>query len=457
MESHSRTPSILNTAAVALFAVLLIAAITFSGVSDVALTRIFLILAFGVGSVIVLVEIVPNKSRKRKALLIGLLGLILLGFDRLLIAAHSETATSLVLYLTALRELHWRPLLVGIITGTLVSSASALAIIRRRRLVENAKSEVKILTPLNDRNVGWRETVCGSVSLPEGDVQVLVEFPDGWWHLQSPVEVRGYSWSCRCEFGETGKYGHAYDVIALLGTSLKAEQYEHLPENVVRSNVVTVKRNSNEDFIDCPDVQLHQTRINDKNMITDLVKVCLVRCNPHITATEGDDRQYVDFDFWFLNLCLFPVSIESVLGSITFRKETSAEAILLAWNPILESKVAALNRPFRSDGRFNIRHFLAPHDVTTVASGSDKSEFKFHDLNIMITGGGVAGVRLAIPDFVFKGKPWIANAECDFIFASIAEAEAKIRELETANESLKSELNRLNRGASDHTERPETE
>src|SRR5260370_8804087 len=110
MESHSRTPSILNTAAVALFAVLLIAAITFSGVSDVALTRIFLILAFGVGSVIVLVEIVPNKSRKRKALLIGLLGLILLGFDRLLIylkaanqgAAHSQTPTSLLLYLTPL-------------------------------------------------------------------------------------------------------------------------------------------------------------------------------------------------------------------------------------------------------------------------------------------------------------------------------------------------------------------
>jgi len=204
--------------------------------------------------------------------------------------------------------------------------------------------------------------------------------------------------------------------------------------------VITVKRNSNEEFIDCPDVQLHQTRINDKNMITDLVKVCRIGCNLHVDPTEGDDRQYVDFDFWFLNLSLVPVSIESINGAITFMKETSSDAIPLDWELKLENNSGALNRPFRADGRFRLRQFLAPYDVTTVASGSDQSRFYFHNLNIMITGDGVAGVRLAIPDFVWKGKPWIANAECDFVFSSIAEAEAKIRDLETVNESLMSEL-----------------
>lgn len=351
------------------------------------------------------------------------------------------------------RALPWLWILGGLATGVVVTVFVCSAIRKRRRLIEDAKPKVKILTPINDRNVGWRQTVRGSVSPPDSKVQVLVQYPDGWWHLPSPVDVRGHSWGCRSEFGEIGKNGHAYDVIALLDTSLKAEKYEHLPENekVARSNVVTVKRNSNEDFIDCPDQPLHQTRIDDKSAIREMVKVCMINCEFHIDA-KGAEQKYIDFRFWFLNLSLLPVSIESMKGKITFRHETSADVISLDEAYKLDNE-AAIRRQFRSDGCFVVRQFLASHELEPIRSGSAKSVFYLKALHIFITGDGFDPVSLAIPDFIYKGERWKGDGDCDFLFANMAQAEAKIRELKTANESLTSELDRFSHEASNRTEK----
>jgi hypothetical protein len=450
MES-SRTHSILNTAAAALFAVLLIAAITFSGVSDVALTHIFLVFAFGVGSVIVLVEIVPNKSRKQKAFLIGLLGIALFGFDRLLIylkaanqgAAHSETTISIVPYLAALRGLHWQPLLVGIIIGSLVTAASLRVIVRRQRLTESRRlavekeaPKVEILSALDLWTVGWRQTVRGKVYPTEGGVQVLVRHPDGAWRVQA-TEVTGGLWTARCQFGDKDKPGMSYKIVAVDGDSLKQETYDDLPLNLIRSEIITVNRNSNEEVIDCPDKQLHQTKIDDKSAIKDLVMVCSIE--PGKVTDKG--AVHLEFRWVILNMSLYGVSVPSIAGFIAFHKNGVLKGYRFRIPPSLEDKDAAVDRAYRKEGCFIIRQdFQSSLEADDVLDSSPDSYYDFSNLVVALTGDGFE-THLNTNYHVKKNEQWLPRGDCDFIYACLAERDAKIAKLEAALNSAREPKN----------------
>jgi hypothetical protein len=308
---------------------------------------------------------------------------------------------------------------------------------------QNTEQTVEILTPLDLRNVGWRQIVHGSVFPPDSDVQVLVYSPDELWYMQGPVDVKGCSWSCRCQFGDKGKPGRSYDIVAAFGKSLKLEKYEHLPEGLIKSKAITVNRNSDEDIIDCPDKQLHQTKIDDKSAIKDLVKVCVVKCETNII--KGGPPPYVDFGFWILSLSLHPVSVKSVNGYITFQKDATGDSIELEGVPKISPESRATNLAFRTDGWFRIRQPLDKNQVDWVESGSDQSLFYFHNLNIMVEGNGFEPVRLDV-EKVQKRIPYWAQDACKFVYATVAEATAKIRELEGEKLSLKSQRQRLING-----------
>ena len=106
---------------------------------------------------------------------------------------------------------------------------------------------VEILSPLDGSDLG-RQTVRGSVFPPDSTVQALVLAPNGLWYLQGPVEVKGRAWSCKCQFGVEGKPGNSYDVVAVHGKALRLPKYEreHLPNGIIKSNVIRVHRRSNE-------------------------------------------------------------------------------------------------------------------------------------------------------------------------------------------------------------------
>jgi energy-coupling factor transporter transmembrane protein EcfT len=340
----------------------------------------------------------------------------------------------------------WLWILAGFAIGVIAMALVCSAIRKRRRVIESTKPSVTILTPLDTWRVGSRTTIRGSIYPPEsGKVQVLVHPVNDGWYLQPDALVRGGSWALNYHFG---KRGFSYEIVAVYGGSLRIAKYGELDPSWIKSEIIKVHRDRDDDDIDCHDKRLHQTKIDDRSAIKELVKVCFVRCEPHINVKD-EEQQYVDFRFCILNLSLFPVSVESISGGITFLKENSSDAMSLDWELKLLDKVLAL--PFRADRCFMLRQFLAPQDVAPVDSGSDRSTFYLYNLNIMITGEGFESVRLDVPAQVQKGKPWIASGECEFVFASIAEAEAKIRDLEAPNES---ELDRLSHEAVDPTEKP---
>jgi len=354
--------------------------------------------------------------------------------------------------LIGIANMPWRTIVPSLAIGALITGASVLVILRRdrwmqqrrllaERLAESLAPKVEILSPLSKWRVGWRRTVRGSVFPPDSVVQILIQFPDDWWYVQGPVDVNGCAWSCQCEFGVTGGSGQIYDVVAMHGTSLKAEKYEHLPENLVRSSVVRVHRDSNEDYIDCPDKRLHQTKIDDKRAIKDMVKVYGINCEVHL---EGDEP-HVSFVVCFVNLCLFPISVESVTGFMTYQKDGCDETVGFEYPPKLMDNDHARGRGFRDAGGWlRIRQNLAPWEIARTKNGSKESVFYFHKLDIWITGEGFDPVRLDA-DRVQKGISWVArnmSNECDYVYASIEENKAKIVKLEAERDALQSQLDK---------------
>jgi hypothetical protein len=342
-------------------------------------------------------------------------------------------------------------LVLGIAIGALALIGIGIPNLRRRRRKEAVKPRVKILRPLDLGSVGWHRIVSGSVFPPDSGVQALVQFPNDGWYPQ-PTEVKGGLWTSNCRFGPREKAGGSYKIVAVHGATFK-DKKDELDEGWIKSEIVTVNRKSDEDIIDCSAKDLHQTKIDDKSAIKELVKVCMVKCDTSII--ENGPPPYVDFDFWILSLSLHRVSIKSISGYITFQKDATGDSIKLIGTPELREESHAENIAFRStDGWVRIRQPLDLNQAPWVKSGLDHSVFYFHHLNIMVEGDGFEPVRLDV-DKVQKRIPYWPQDECKFLYATVAESETKVRELETANKALKTELDHLNREASDPTEKLE--
>jgi hypothetical protein len=354
-------------------------------------------------------------------------------------------------HVLVLSSMPWLWILGGLASGVIVTAVVCAAIRKRRRLIEDAKPRVMILTPLNTWIVGSRTTIRGSISPSEnGRVQVLVRPVNDGWYLQPDALVRGSAWALNYRFE---RRGFSYEIVAVRGASLSQSKYDELDPSWVKSEIIKVHRERDDDDIDCQDKHLHQTKIDDKSAIKELVKVCMVKCDTSIV--ENGPPPYVDFDFWILSLSLHRVSIKSVNGYITFQKDGTGNSIELMGTPKLREESHAENLAFRTtDGWVRIRQPLDLNQAPWVKSGSDQSVFYFHHLNIMVEGDGFEPVRLDV-DKVQKRIPYWPQDECKFLYATVAESETKVRELETANKALKTELDHLNREASDPTEKLE--
>ena len=126
------------------------------------------------------------------------------------------------------------------------------------------------------------------------------------------MQVYGPTWVRNHRFGDASYY----KILAIYGDSLKQQFYDEPPANIIKSEEVAVwRRRGEEDFVDCPDKLLHQTKIEDKNRLDDLVTLCLVR---YQKIQEGHAPAHIEFVFQILNMSLLPVSVESLDGHVTY-------------------------------------------------------------------------------------------------------------------------------------------
>jgi hypothetical protein len=106
-----------------------------------------------------------------------------------------------------------------------------------------AGTRIAITSPPDGATVLLRAPVSGTVSPPEIPVQVLVHSGDYRWHPQRPAVTDGGSWTVDCQFGTQWRgAGETYKVVAIDGAHSVNNPVRSLPDEAIRSRIISVKR-----------------------------------------------------------------------------------------------------------------------------------------------------------------------------------------------------------------------
>jgi hypothetical protein len=341
-------------------------------------------------------------------------------------------------------QLPWRSMLLGLSIGVAATTILIWWFLKHRRAAENEKPRVQILTPLDTWHVGPRLTIRGSVFPSEiSKVQLLVRPWNEAWYLHNEIQVNGSAWACNYRLE---KPGISYEIVAVYGNSLKNPQYDELPPRVVKSNVVKIHQRPNvEELIDCPDQQLHQTKIADKDQIGHLVIVCAVR---YQKVQEGHAPAHIEFVFCILNMSLYPMSVESIDGHITYFIDGEFYPAKLL--PTLELKEKASNLGFRQPGWFKVQQDFKTEGEADLMLNAlpDTTLFQFNSLNVKVSGGGSSMfLNTSNVSFRKRDNQWNQSDEMDFIFASMGDQKTTIETIKSAHstelQKLQFELDNL--------------
>ena len=133
------------------------------------------------------------------------------------------------------------PALIAVI---LLASSVLQFVLWRRRQARHNKPTLEILSPFDNEEVGLYEIVRGRVFPPNTNLQVLVFAGDKKWYPQPHVDVKGSTWSVKCQFGSLDSPSSgAYKIVAVLGNELSEGMwYRDLPSGSIRSNTIQVNR-----------------------------------------------------------------------------------------------------------------------------------------------------------------------------------------------------------------------
>jgi hypothetical protein len=274
-------------------------------------------------------------------------------------------------------------------------------------------------------------------------VQLLVRPWNEAWYLHNEIQVNGSAWAYNYRLE---KPGISYEIVAVCGNSLKNPQYDELPPRVVKSNVVKIHQRPNvEELIDCPDQQLHQTKIADKDQIGHLVIVCAVR---YQKVQEGHAPAHIEFVFCILNMSLYPMSVESIDGHITYFIDGEFYPAKLL--PTLELKEKASNLGFRQPGWFKVQQDFKTEGEADLMLNAlpDTTLFQFNSLNVKVSGGGSSMfLNTSNVSFRKRDNQWNQSDEMDFIFASMGDQKTTIEAIKSAHstelQKLQFELDNL--------------
>lgn len=91
-------------------------------------------------------------------------------------------------------------------------------------------------------NVEFKHMISGVVEPACSPVQVYILANDNKWYLQKPVEAEGKHFTCDCSFGFENSFDHEFNAVALITADRPASPVDSLPEDVVKSKPIRVKR-----------------------------------------------------------------------------------------------------------------------------------------------------------------------------------------------------------------------
>jgi hypothetical protein len=303
---------------------------------------------------------------------------------------------------------------LGLASSPKKSPATPLAVEEMNPLPHDPKlvASVRILSPCDKWRVGSRITIRGAVFPQGSSVQLLIQPWNDAWYLHSGVQVRGSAWSYSYHLKEQKRY----EIVAIHGNSLKSPQYDEIPPNVVKSEVVVIVQDPNQsDLIDCFDKVLHQTKIEDKNQIGDLVVVCGVR---YQKVQEGQAPAHIEFVIRILNMSLIPVSVESIDGQITYFIDGEFYSAKLP--PTLELKENASNLGFRQPGWFKVQQdFKTEGEANHLLNAPpDSTLFQLNSLKIQVSGEDCSMIlNTSNVSFKKEDRQWNQANEMDFVSA----------------------------------------
>lgn len=110
----------------------------------------------------------------------------------------------------------------------------------------HTKPKIVIASPVDGESVGLFASVRGFASIENpAALELLVQSQvDNLWYLQRKAEVRvdGEVWSAYCQFGDLGRPGNEYRIVAVYGSPLELQTYSDIPDGLIQSNIVTVRR-----------------------------------------------------------------------------------------------------------------------------------------------------------------------------------------------------------------------
>jgi hypothetical protein len=112
--------------------------------------------------------------------------------------------------------------------------------------LEMYKRECQILWPSDGAEVGYKNTVSGTVGPPNAKVQLWV-YAGGQWHNNGFAAVSGYKWKKECCFGNRDTpLDVTYSVIAVANGTIQGDkQSAILSSSGTCSDKITVRRTSN--------------------------------------------------------------------------------------------------------------------------------------------------------------------------------------------------------------------
>jgi len=114
------------------------------------------------------------------------------------------------------------------------------------RALEMYKRECQILWPSDGAEVGYKNTVSGTVGPPNAKVQLWV-YAGGQWHNNGFATVNGSKWKKECCFGNPDTpLGGPYPVVAVANGTIQGDKQSTILSNSgTCSDKITVRRTSN--------------------------------------------------------------------------------------------------------------------------------------------------------------------------------------------------------------------
>jgi hypothetical protein len=112
-------------------------------------------------------------------------------------------------------------------------------------LIWMRRGKIEIVSVRHLDVVAFQQTISGVMTNPTLQVELRV-FAGNVWHKQGKVDIVGRNWRGKCQFGNdpTKPIGQRFNLVAIAPKTALADKMPTLPQDAVKSEIITVIRSS---------------------------------------------------------------------------------------------------------------------------------------------------------------------------------------------------------------------